>query len=63
MAVWLLSWGFALGSTWAFNGARAAWPGTPRVLRAYAVATAAAAVWLTLHLARYGLIGLRTWRW
>jgi len=29
----------------------------------YALAVSAAAVWITLHMSRYGLIGLRTWRW
>jgi CubicO group peptidase (beta-lactamase class C family) len=61
--VWLLSWGFGLCSYWAFASAREAGREVARFLRIYALAVSGAAVWITLHLSRYGLIGLRTWRW
>jgi CubicO group peptidase (beta-lactamase class C family) len=63
IAVWLLSWAFGACSYWAFNGLRHASPAVPRLLRGYAAVVASAAVVITLHLSRYGLIGLRTWRW
>jgi hypothetical protein len=63
--VWLLSWTFVATAYAGFQRAvgditsRAA----PRIVRIYALVTALAAVWIALHLARYGLIGLKTWRW
>jgi CubicO group peptidase (beta-lactamase class C family) len=61
--VWLLSWAFGLCSYSALGRAREAGPEVARFLRVYALVVSAAAVWITLHLSRYGLIGLRTWRW
>jgi hypothetical protein len=63
VAVWLLSWAFGLCSYSAMTNAPRAGKEVPWFLRYYATAVAAAAVWITLHLSRYGLIGLRTWRW
>jgi CubicO group peptidase (beta-lactamase class C family) len=65
VTVWILTWLFAL---FAHTGFRRAIAGlgtreTAPLLRCYALLTSAAAVWVALHLARYGLIGLRTWRW
>ena len=64
VAVWLLSWGFA---AWAHGGfaraLRSFRSDVSPALRAYALVTSAAAVWIALHLSRYGLIGLRTWLW
>jgi CubicO group peptidase (beta-lactamase class C family) len=65
LLVWISSWLFALS---AHSGLRRSLrslrdPATPAWLRAYALLLSAAAVWLALHLSRYGLIGLRTWRW
>jgi hypothetical protein len=63
VTVWLLSWAFGLCSYWAFAGAREAGREVASAVRVYALAVSAAAVWITLHMSRYGLIGLRTWRW
>ncbi|HXU82218.1 MAG TPA: serine hydrolase domain-containing protein, partial [Polyangia bacterium] len=63
VTVWLLSWAFALCSYSALTAAREAGREVVRSLRVYAFAVSAAAVWITLYLSRYGLIGLRTWRW
>jgi len=63
VAFWLLSWGFGLCSYSALARARDAGREVAGFLRVYAVVVSAAAVWITLHLSRYGLIGLRTWRW
>jgi hypothetical protein len=63
VTVWLLSWAFGLASYRALSRAPAAPPEVPRLLRVYAFLASAACVWVTLHLSRYGLIGLRTWRW
>ncbi len=65
LAVWLASWVFALA---AHTGFRRALRGArdrevAAGLRAYALVLSAAALWIALHLARYGLVGLRTWRW
>lgn len=63
VTVWLLSWAFGLCAYSALTNAPRASKEVPWFLRYYALAVAAAAVWITLHLSRYGLIGLRTWRW
>jgi hypothetical protein len=64
LTVWGLSWVFALSSYAAFARALRGLSGCePRIVRVYAFAVAVAAVWMTLHLSRYGLIGLATWRW
>jgi CubicO group peptidase (beta-lactamase class C family) len=65
LTVWAASWLFALA---AHTGFRRAIGGLRRAegsmaARACAVVFSAAAVWIALHLSRYGLIGLRTWRW
>jgi hypothetical protein len=63
IGVWVLSWAFGLLSYSALGNMRHASPEVPRPLRLYAFAVSAAAVWVAMHLSRYGLIGLRTWRW
>jgi hypothetical protein len=63
VTLWLLSWAFGLCSYSALARAREASREVARFLRVYALVVSAAAVWITLHLSRYGLIGLRTWRW
>jgi hypothetical protein len=63
VAVWLLSWAFGLCSYSALRAAREAGRQVVAFLRVYTFAVAGAAIWITLHLSRYGLIGLRTWRW
>jgi CubicO group peptidase (beta-lactamase class C family) len=63
VAVWLLSWAFGFFSYSALATARQAGKEVAWALRAYATVVAGAAVWITLHLSRYDLIGLRTWRW
>ena len=63
LAVWLFSLGFGLASYAAFGHACVTISPVPRALRRYAFAVSLAAVWVTVHLSRYGLIGLRTWRW
>jgi hypothetical protein len=63
VTVWLLSWAFPLLSYVAFSRARQAGREVAGLLRVYAFAVAGAAVWISLHLSRYGLVGLRTWRW
>jgi hypothetical protein len=65
LTVWAASWLFALA---AHTGFRRAIGGLRRAegsmaARACALVFSAAAVWIALHLSRYGLIGLRTWRW
>ena len=64
MTVWLLSWAFA-GATYAgFHRAVRELTGqAPRIVRIQAFVSALAAVWVALYLSRYGLIGLKTWRW
>jgi CubicO group peptidase (beta-lactamase class C family) len=63
ITIWLLSWAFGLCSYSALSRAHEAGREVARLLRAYALVVSLAAVWITLHLSRYGLIGLRTWRW
>jgi CubicO group peptidase (beta-lactamase class C family) len=64
IAVCVLSWAFGLLSYSTLARARLyAGARVPIFLRVHAIATAAAATWVALHLSRYGLIGLRTWRW
>lgn len=63
VAVWLLSWAFGLCAYSSLRAARQAGREVAGFLRVYATAVAAAAIWITLYLSRYGLIGLRTWRW
>jgi CubicO group peptidase (beta-lactamase class C family) len=63
LTVWVLSWAFALFSYSSMSRASQAGQEVAWFLRAYAVAVSGAAVWIALHLSRYGLIGLRTWRW
>ena len=64
IAVWLLSWGLAAASYQGFQRAlRGLHSPAPVFVRGYALLAAAAAVWITLHLSRYGIIGLRTWSW
>jgi CubicO group peptidase (beta-lactamase class C family) len=64
MAVWLLSWIFAIGTYAGFHRAiRSLASPVPRIVRIQAVVSALAAVWIALHLSRYGIIGLKTWRW
>ncbi len=65
VAIWILSWVFALAAHLGLRSAvRSMRAGTaPALLRTYAVLVSGAAVWVALHLSRYGLIGLRTWRW
>jgi CubicO group peptidase (beta-lactamase class C family) len=62
--VWILSWGFGLVSYGALAyAARAPRAEGHLAVRIYSVLVSAAAVWVTLHLSVYGLMGLRTWRW
>jgi CubicO group peptidase (beta-lactamase class C family) len=63
VTVWLLSWAFAFLSYSGFARARAAGGEVAGFVRAYALAASGATIWIALHLSRYGLIGLRTWRW
>jgi hypothetical protein len=63
LAIWLLSLAFGLCSYAAFGHACVMPAAVPRGLRRYVFAVSVAAVWVTLHLSRYGVIGLRTWRW
>jgi CubicO group peptidase (beta-lactamase class C family) len=63
ICVWVLSWAFGLWSYSAVTNARRAGTEVAGFLRNYAFVVGLAAVWITLHLSRYGLIGLRTWRW
>jgi CubicO group peptidase (beta-lactamase class C family) len=62
--VWLFSWAFALMAYSGFSAAiRPPREPVHTAIRAYACLALAAAVWVALHLSRYGLIGVRTWRW
>jgi CubicO group peptidase (beta-lactamase class C family) len=65
LTVWIASWTFGLAAHTGFHRTlrRMRDPAIPPALRAYALVLATAALWLALHLGRYGLIGLRTWRW
>jgi CubicO group peptidase (beta-lactamase class C family) len=64
VAFWLLSWAFGLMSYSALaHAARATRSEAHAAVRAYALLASLAAVWITMHLSRYGVIGLRTWRW
>jgi hypothetical protein len=64
IAVWVLSWSFGLLSFSTLSRARVLAQARVHVfLRLQAIVTATAATWIALHLSRYGLIGLRTWRW
>jgi CubicO group peptidase (beta-lactamase class C family) len=64
-AVWLCSWTFAAASYASFYRAVHALGSSriPRIVQGHALVSALAAVWITLHLSRYGLIGLKTWCW
>lgn len=62
-AVWALSWAFALAAGAALGNAVTRVREVPRLLRTYGFVVALAAIWITVHLARYGLVGLATWRW
>jgi CubicO group peptidase (beta-lactamase class C family) len=62
--VWVSSWAFAFMAYSGFSAAlRPARQQVHGAVRAYVFMASAAAVWVALHLSRYGLIGVRTWRW
>jgi hypothetical protein len=64
LLVWGLSWIFAWVSYSGFSAIlRSEHERVHAALRTYAWLAAGAAVWIALHLSRYGLIGIRTWRW
>jgi CubicO group peptidase (beta-lactamase class C family) len=65
LIVWICSWVFALAAHTGFHRTirRLRDPETSLFIRGYALLLSGAAVWVALHLSRYGLIGLRTWRW
>jgi hypothetical protein len=64
LVVWVSSWAFAaLAHAAVSRAASEDRTSVPAALRAYAFAVSAAALWLAIHMWRYGLIGLRTWRW